>query len=101
MSAWDKYKLMRAVHGERVPTNEEWLVDHRNKLRAAAPDAIETLVAIMRDVGAAPGARVNAANSVLDRAGLLKLEPVPEQDNRPLTDDERAEAIEIAKVLNG
>ncbi len=57
--------------------------DGRTKIAGHASDAIEALHDIATDVGAPASSRVSAANSILDRVGITKHVPEPEDAPEP------------------
>lgn len=71
--------------------------------RAASPDAIRTLSAIMKDEGAPPAARVSAAEKILDRAYGKPAQTVDMTvTNKPLAEWDEAELDRrIALALTG
>lgn len=56
----------------------------RDMARALSPEAIETAANCMRDEGASWSARMQAVQTILDRAWGKAVQPVDLTDNRPL-----------------
>lgn len=93
--------LLDAVRGKRPVPDSEWYHTAKQQVQSGVTRAILTLLAVMDDEEAPAGARVQAANSLLDRAGLAKVDAVmaAADEERELTADEHAEALELAKKL--
>jgi hypothetical protein len=56
----------------------------RDLARSFSPDAIKTLVAIMKDKGAPEAARVSAATAILDRGYGKPVQAISNPDGGPL-----------------
>jgi hypothetical protein len=73
------------------------IAEIRDLAREKAPEALKTLAAIMQDKGAAPSARVAAANAILDRGygkPLQSVETAPKRTLAEFTDDELTAMIQ-------
>lgn len=71
VSQWRKLPLFDAYVKQLQEAKGE---DCWDRLRAASTDAVETLVAVMRDTTERGSVRMAAANSVLDRLGFVAVE---------------------------
>jgi hypothetical protein len=99
-NAFKAASLLAAVNGKKLQTYDEWVVERHEQLREASGDAIAYLLRVLSDDSAPHGARVNAANSILDRAGVVKQEQqAVAQRDRQLSADEQAEAVELAERI--
>ncbi len=82
-------QLLATQHIQAAIRNEQY--KHLNG--ALASKAIKTLEAIMDDVTAPAGARVDCAKTILDRSGLIapRVAPVSPFDNKPVHEMNKAE----------
>ena len=78
--------------GEK-PSVAKTLVEIRSLARSHTRTAIRVLVGIMRCEEATPAARVSAANAILDRGWGKPLQPIANEDGKPLEFIHRIERV--------